>query len=256
VPPDQVIAPVETALEAGYRLIDTAAAYGNEEGVGKAIANSGIPRDELFVTTKLWNSDHGYDSALRAFDRSLQQLGLEFIDLYLIHWPMPARRDQVETWRALERIHAEGRSRSIGVSNFTVHDLNRLRSEATVVPAVNQIELHPRFPQDELRAYHEEHQILTEAWSLIGQGQGLLDDPTIRSVAEAHGKTSAQVVLRWHVQLGNIAIPKSVTPQRIRENFEVFDFELDDGEMALLSALSGGEHAGRIGPDPAHFNVT
>ena len=256
VPPDQVIAPVETALDAGYRLIDTAAAYGNEEGVGKAISNSGIARDELFVTTKLWNSDHGYDNALRAFDRSLQKLGLEFIDLYLIHWPMPARGDQVETWRALEKIYEEGRSRSIGVSNFTVHDLNRLRTEATVVPAVNQIELHPRFPQDELRAYHADHQIATEAWSPIGQGQGLLEDPTIRSIAQAHDKTPAQIVLHWHVQLGNVVIPKSVTPQRIRENFEVFDFELDDGEMALLSSLSGGEHAGRIGPDPAHFNAT
>ncbi len=256
VPPDQVIEPVEAALEAGYRLIDTAAAYGNEEGVGKALSNSGIARDELFVTTKLWNSDHGHDAALRAFDQSLEKLGLEFVDLYLIHWPMPARSDQVETWQALEKIYAEGRARSIGVSNFTIHDLNRLRSEATVVPAVNQIELHPRFPQDELRAYHREHQIATEAWSPIGQGQGLLEDPTIGSVAAAHAKTPAQVVLRWHLQLGNVAIPKSVTPQRIRENLEVFDFELDDGEMAVLTALSGHEHAGRVGPDPAHFNAT
>jgi diketogulonate reductase-like aldo/keto reductase len=256
VPPDQVIAPVEAALDAGYRLIDTAAAYGNEEGVGKAIAGSGIARDELFVTTKLWNSDHGYDNALSAFDRSLDKLGLEFVDLYLIHWPMPGRNDQIETWRALEKVYEEGRARSIGVSNFTIHDLNRLRTEATVVPAVNQIELHPRFPQDELRAYHADHQIVTEAWSPIGQGQGLLEDPTIRSIADAHGKTPAQIVLHWHVQLGNVVIPKSVNPERIRENFDVFDFELDDGEMAVLTALSGGEHAGRIGPDPAHFNAT
>jgi 2,5-diketo-D-gluconate reductase A len=247
VPPDEVIEPVETALAAGYRLIDTAAAYGNEEGVGKAIAGSGIPREELFVTTKLWNSDHGYDNALRAFDKSLQKLGLDFVDLYLIHWPMPARSDQVDTWRALEKVYEEGRARSIGVSNFTIHDLNRLRSEATVVPAVNQIEL---------RAYHREHQIATEAWSPIGQGQGLLEDPTIHSVAEAHGKTSAQVVLRWHLQLGNVAIPKSVTPERIRENLEVTDFELDDGEMAMLTAMSSQQGAGRIGPDPAHFNAT
>ncbi len=256
VPPDQVIEPVETALEAGYRLIDTAAAYGNEDGVGKALANSGIDRDELFVTTKLWNADHGYDNALRAFDTSLSKLGLDVVDLYLIHWPTPGRGDFVETWKALEKIYAEGRARSIGVSNFTVHHLNRLRSEATVVPAVNQIELHPRFPQDELRAYHREHQIATEAWSPIGQGQGLLDDPTVKTVAHAHGKSPAQVVLRWHLQLGNVVIPKSVTPQRIRENLEVFDFELDDGEMAVLSSLSGGEHAGRIGPDPDHFNAT
>ena len=259
VPPDQVIEPVETALEAGYRLIDTAAAYGNEDGVGKALANSGINRDELFVTTKLWNADHGFDSALRAFDTSLSKLGLDVVDLYLIHWPTPGRGDFVETWKALEKIYAEGRARSIGVSNFTIHHLNRLRSEATVVPAVNQIELHPRFPQDELRAYHREHQIATEAWSPIGQGQGLLDDPTVKTVADAHGKSPAQVVLRWHLQLGgsgHVVIPKSVTPQRIRENLEVFDFELDDGEMAVLSSLSGGEHAGRIGPDPDHFNAT
>ena len=259
VPPDQVIEPVETALEAGYRLIDTAAAYGNEDGVGKALANSGIDRDELFVTTKLWNADHGFDSALRAFDTSLSKLGLDVVDLYLIHWPTPGRGDFVETWKALEKIYAEGRARSIGVSNFTIHHLNRLRSEATVVPAVNQIELHPRFPQDELRAYHREHQIATEAWSPIGQGQGLLDDPTVKTVADAHGKSPAQVVLRWHLQLGgsgHVVIPKSVTPQRIRENLEVFDFELDDGEMAVLSSLSGGEHAGRIGPDPDHFNAT
>lgn len=256
VPPDQVIEPVETALEAGYRLIDTAAAYGNEDGVGKALANSGINRDELFVTTKLWNADHGYDNALRAFDTSLSKLGLDVVDLYLIHWPTPGRGDFVETWKALEKIYAEGRARSIGVSNFTVHHLNRLRSQATVVPAVNQIELHPRFPQDELRAYHREHQIATEAWSPIGQGQGLLDDPTVKTVADAHGKSPAQAVLRWHLQLGNVVIPKSVTPQRIRENLEVFDFELDDGEMAVLSSLSGGEHAGRIGPDPDHFNAT
>jgi 2,5-diketo-D-gluconate reductase A len=256
VPPDQVIEPVETALEAGYRLIDTAAAYGNEDGVGKALANSGIDRDELFVTTKLWNADHGFDDALRAFDTSLSKLGLDVVDLYLIHWPTPGRGNFVETWKALEKIYAEGRARSIGVSNFTIHHLNRLRSEATIVPAVNQIELHPRFPQDELRAYHREHQIATEAWSPIGQGQGLLEDPTVTSVAQAHGKSPAQTVLRWHLQLGNVVIPKSVTRQRIRENLEVFDFELDDGEMAVLSSLSGQQHAGRIGPDPEHFNQT
>ncbi len=252
VPPDEVIEPVTTAIEAGYRLIDTAAAYQNEEGVGKAIANAGVPRDELFITTKLWNPDQGYDQALAAFDASIGKLGLDVVDLYLIHWPTPARDLYVETWKAFEKLYEEGRVRAIGVSNFTIHTLNRLREESGIVPAVNQIELHPRWPQEELRAYHQEHQIATEAWSPIGQGKGLLEDPYVGSVAQAHGKTPAQVVLRWHLQLGNIAIPKSVTPARIRENLELFDFELDEGEMATLSALSP---SGRVGPDPEHFNL-
>ena len=248
VPPDQVIEPVSTALEAGYRLIDTAAAYQNEEGVGKAIAASGIPRDELFVTTKLWNGDQGYDETLRAFDASLDKLGLDRVDLYLIHWPLPMKGAYVDTWKAFEKIYAEGRASSIGVSNFTEQHLGRLFAETDVVPAVNQIELHPRFPQDAMRAFHDQHGIVTEAYSPIGQGP-LLEDPTVVGVARAHDRSAAQVVLRWHVQRGTVVIPKSVTPERIRSNIELFDFSLDTGEMAALSSLAGE----RIAPDPDTF---
>jgi 2,5-diketo-D-gluconate reductase A len=251
VPPDEVVEPVATALRAGYRLIDTAAVYGNEEGVGKAIAESGLARDEMFITTKLWNSEQGYDSTLRAFDASLEKLGLETVDLYLIHWPTPARELYVDTWKALTKLYEDGRTRAIGVSNFTIHTLNKLREESLIIPAVNQIELHPHWPQAELRAYHQEHQIATQAWSPIGQGKGLLDDPQVIALAKAHDRSPAQVVLRWHIQLGIIAIPKSVTPTRIAENLELFDFELDEGEMATLSSLSPK----RVGPDPATFNM-
>jgi 2,5-diketo-D-gluconate reductase A len=251
VPPDEVVKPVATALQAGYRLIDTAAVYENETGVGKAIAESGVARDELFITTKLWNSDQGYDSTLRAFDASLEKLGLETVDLYLIHWPTPARDLYVDTWKALTKLYEDGRTRAIGVSNFTIHTLNRLREESLIIPAVNQIELHPHWPQAELRAYHQEHQIATQAWSPIGQGKGLLDDPQVIALAKSHDRTPAQVVLRWHMQLGIIAIPKSVTPSRISENLDVFDFDLDDGELAILSSLAPK----RVGPDPATFNV-
>jgi 2,5-diketo-D-gluconate reductase A len=251
VPPDEVVEPVATALRAGYRLIDTAAVYGNEEGVGKAIAESGLARDEMFITTKLWNSEQGYDSTLRAFDASLEKLGLETVDLYLIHWPTPARELYVDTWKALTKLYEDGRTRAIGVSNFTIHTLNKLREESLIIPAVNQIELHPHWPQAELRAYHQEHQIATQAWSPIGQGKGLLDDPQVIALAKAHDRSPAQVVLRWHIQLGIIAIPKSVTPSRIAENLELFDFELDEGEMATLSSLSPK----RVGPDPATFNM-
>jgi 2,5-diketo-D-gluconate reductase A len=253
VPPDEVIDPVRTAIEAGYRLIDTAAMYGNEEGVGKAIAESGVDRDELFITTKLDNSDHGYDAALAAFDTSMTKLGLDVLDLYLIHWPLPKRDDYVETWKAFEKLYADGRVRSIGVSNFGTNHLNRLFAETNVKPVINQIELHPGFPQTELRAFHAENEMLTEAWSPIGQGQGLLDDPTLGAIAERIGKSPAQVVLRWHVQHGLVVIPKSVTPSRIKENLDVFDFELSDDDMAALSDLSG---PGRVGPDPATFNPT
>ena len=251
VPPDEVVEPVAEALSAGYRLIDTAAAYGNEEGVGKAITDSGVPRDELFVTTKLANPDHGYDSTLKAFDTSMQKLGLERLDLYLIHWPLPMHDRYVDTWKAFEKLYADGRVRAIGVSNFTEHHLNRLRAETGIIPALNQVELHPRFPQVQLREYHDEHQIVTEAWSPIGQGQGLLDDSAVRQLAEVAGRTAAQVVLRWHMQHGIIAIPKSVTPSRIRSNLELFDFELTDEQMSILSGLSGGK---RIGPDPDTFD--
>jgi 2,5-diketo-D-gluconate reductase A len=247
VPAEEVVDPVRAALDAGYRLIDTATLYGNEEGVGRAIADSGLARDEIFVTTKLWNSDHGYDRTLRAFDHSLKLLGLDVIDLYLIHWPMPARDRYVDTWRALERIYADGRARAIGVSNFTVAHLERVLAEGDVVPAVNQIELHPGLTQDELRAVHAQHGITTEAWSPLGRGQGLLDRPEVLRIAEAHARTPAQVVLRWHLQQGIVVIPKSVHVERIRENADIFGFDLTADEMASVSALDG---PGRIGPDP------
>jgi diketogulonate reductase-like aldo/keto reductase len=252
VPPDEVVAPVATALEAGYRLIDTAAVYGNEKGVGQAIADSGVPRSELFVTTKLWNSKQGYDTTLRAFDSSMHKLGLETLDLYLIHWPAPGLDRYVETWKAFEQLYADGRVRAIGVSNFTERHLKRLRAETDIVPAINQVELHPRFPQDELRAFHDEHDIVTEAWSPIGQGQGLLEDPVVVGIADRVGRTPAQVVLRWHIQRGTVVIPKSVTPDRIRSNIQVFDFELDAADMGALTAMGGDQ---RIGPDPEEFNL-
>lgn len=252
VPPADTERVVSTALETGYRSIDTAAAYHNEEGVGRAIAASGLPRDELFVTTKLWNADHGYTEALRAFDQSMRRLGLDTLDLYLIHWPVPAADRYVDTWKALEKLAADGRVRSIGVSNFRAEHLNRLFAETGTVPAVNQVELHPRFPQAELRAIHAEHGIVTEAWSPLAQGGELLSDPTIARLAEQHGATPAQLVLRWHLQIGNIVIPKSVHPQRMRENLDVFGFELSADDLAAIASLDTGK---RIGPDPATMNL-
>ncbi|MFF3948146.1 aldo/keto reductase [Streptomyces sp. NPDC001902] len=251
VPDDEAATAVATALEAGYRSIDTAALYRNERGTGRAIAASAIPREELFVTTKLWNTDQGHDNALRAFDASLDKLGLDYVDLYLIHWPTPARGLYGETWRALEKIHADGRARAIGVSNFPVAQLQHLLDEGGVVPALNQIELHPNLPQGGLRAFHAGHGIATEAWSPLGQGRGLLDEPALAALAAKHGRTPAQVVLRWHLQLGNVVIPKSVTPSRIRENIDVFGFELDGEDLAAIDALDNG---GRLGPDPTSFN--
>lgn len=241
---------VTTALEAGYRSIDTAKIYGNEQGVGRALRASGLPREQLFVTTKLWNTEHQYDKALRAFDDSLASLGLDYLDLYLMHWPVPSQDLYTEAWRAMEKLYADKRVRAIGVSNFTVQTMSRLLDEFDVVPAVNQIELHPHFPQEELRKLHAVHDIATEAWSPLGQGKGLLDDPVLARVAAKHGKSPAQVVLRWHLQLGNVVIPKSVTPARIAENIAVFDFTLDDEDMAAIATLDNG---GRIGPDPAVF---
>ncbi|WP_433858977.1 aldo/keto reductase [Streptomyces kronopolitis] len=249
---DQAFTAVGQALEAGYRSIDTAAIYGNEEGTGKALAASGLPREELFVTTKLWNGDQGHDATLRAFDTSLSKLGLEYVDLYLIHWPLPSRDTYVDTYRALEKIQAGGRARAIGVSNFLPGHLERLLGETSVVPAVNQIELHPQFQQAESRAFHARHNVVTEAWSPLGQGKGLLEHATLAELAAKHGKTPAQVVLRWHLQLGNVVIPKSVTPSRIAENIDVFDFELDDTDLATLAALDSGN---RLGPDPATFDA-
>lgn len=250
VPDDETTAAVSAALEAGYRSIDTAAIYGNEVGVGRALAASGIPREELFVTTKLWNADQGYDATLAAFDASLAKLGLDHVDLYLIHWPTPAHDLYPESWRALEKLAADGRIRAAGVSNFQPAHLRRLLETGTLVPAVNQIELHPGLQQAELRAFHAEHSIATEAWSPLAQG-ALLTEEALVSIAERHGKSPAQVVLRWHLQLGNIVIPKSVTPERIRQNFDVFDFALSAADMDAVAALDRGM---RTGPDPDTLN--
>jgi 2,5-diketo-D-gluconate reductase A len=253
VPPEETQRAVESALEAGYRHIDTAAAYRNEKGVGAALAASGLPREEYFVTTKLWNSQQGHDSTLTAFEASLDRLGLDHVDLYLIHWPIHAEGLFIDTWRAFEQIHGEEAARTIGVSNFRIEDLELLQRETQTLPTVNQIELHPRLQQADLRAWHAEHGIVTEAWSPLAQG-ALLDEETIVSVAEAHGRTPAQAILRWHLQLGNVVIPKSVRPERIRENIELFDFELSDEEMAAIggssqrpAAASGQRIAGESG---------
>ncbi|MEV7324955.1 aldo/keto reductase [Streptomyces sp. NPDC093970] len=250
VPDTETTAAVTGALRAGYRSIDTAAIYGNERGVGQALADSGIARDELFVTTKLWNSEQGYDSTLAAFDASLDRLGLDHVDLYLIHWPTPARDLYIDTWRALEKLYADGRTRAIGVSNFQPAHLERLLGAASVVPAVNQVELHPGLQQAALREFHARHGIATEAWSPLAQG-AVLKDETITAIAAAHGRSPAQVVLRWHLQIGNVVIPKSVTDTRIRENFDVFDFELTPQEIEAIGALDRGM---RTGPDPDTLN--
>jgi 2,5-diketo-D-gluconate reductase A len=252
VPPDDTQRAVEEALAIGYRHIDTAAAYRNEAGVGAAVAASGLPREELFITTKLWNSEQGYDSALAGFDKSLGRLGLQHVDLYLIHWPMPGAGLYLDTWRAFEKIHSEGGSRSIGVSNFRIEDLETLEREADEMPTVNQIELHPRLQQPELRAWHAGHGVATEAYSPLAQG-GVLEDETIATIAAHHDRSPAQTILRWHLQLGNIVIPKSVTPERIRENFEIADFELSEDDMAAIARLDSGE---RTGPDPSNFEVS
>ena len=252
VPDAETAAAVGTALEAGYRSIDTAAIYGNEKGTGAAIAASGLRREDLFVTTKLWNSDQGHDRTLAGFDASLEKLGLDHVDLYLIHWPTPERDTYLDTWRALGKIVADGRARAIGVSNFKPAHLRRLIDETGVVPAVNQVELHPLLQQQELRAFHAEHGIATEAWSPLAQGS-LLQHPVLTGIAQRLGRTPAQVILRWHLQLGTIVIPKSVTPERIRQNADVFGFTLDEADMTAVTALDQGD-AGRIGPDPDSVN--
>jgi diketogulonate reductase-like aldo/keto reductase len=249
IPESETFDAVTNALDAGYRSIDTAAAYRNERAVGRAIADSELDRDEIFVTTKLWNGEQGYDSTLSAFEASMGRLDLEALDLYLIHWPVPSKNLYSETWRAFELLYAEGRVRTIGVSNFQVDHLERLFDEHGVVPAINQIELHPYLRQDELREFHAENGILTEAWSPIAQG-AVLEDPVIMAIADELGKTPAQVVLRWHVQLGNVVIPKSVTPSRIVENTKLFDFELSEAHM---EAIAGLERDFRTGPDPDRF---
>jgi 2,5-diketo-D-gluconate reductase A len=251
VPPDDTQRAVETALAAGYRHLDTAAAYRNERGVAAAMATSGIPREEIFLTTKLWNTEQGFDSTLAAFEKSIEALDTAHVDLYLIHWPVPSRDLYMDTWRAFERIHAEGGARTIGVSNFRIADLERLRREAEVMPTINQIELHPLLQQAELRAWHTEHSVATEAWSPLAQGE-VLQDETLVTIAARHGRTVAQVILRWHLQLGNVVIPKSVTPERIRENLDIFDFELSGDDLAAIARLEAGH---RTGPDPETFGA-
>lgn len=249
IPPKETEVAVSEALAAGYRHIDTAAAYRNEGGVGEALRASGIPREELYVATKCWNDDQGYEQAKRACRASLERLELSHLDLYLIHWPVPAHDRYVETWKAFVELQQEGLVRSIGVSNFEPEHLERVTAETGVTPAINQVELHPYFQQAGLRREHERLGVLTEAWSPLGQGLEL-EDPTILEIARAHGRTPAQAIVRWHLQLGNVVIPKSVTPERIRENIDVFGFELSEQEMESLAALDAGR---RIGPDPNTF---
>jgi diketogulonate reductase-like aldo/keto reductase len=249
VPPDETEEVVACALSVGYRHLDTAAAYRNEAAVGQAVRASGLDRSEVFVTTKCFNDDHGKEKAKRAFKKSLERLELEHIDLYLIHWPVPAHDLYVETWEAFIELQSEGLIRAIGVSNFQPAQLERLVAQTGVTPAINQIELHPHFQQAGLRHEHEQLAIVTEAWSPLGQGEEL-DDPVIVELAEAHSKTPAQAVIRWHLQLGNVVIPKSVTPARIEENFDVFDFQLSGAELDAIKALDAGR---RLGPDPDTF---
>lgn len=254
VPPAQTQETVETAFAVGYRHIDTAQMYGNEEGVGAAVAASGIPREELYITTKLNNAFHRPEDARRTFAESLDRLGLDRVDLFLIHWPLPTRYDGdfVSTWRALAEFVEDGRATSIGVSNFQPAHLDRIVEETGVVPVVNQIEVHPYFGNEEARAASHRHDVVVEAWSPIAQGQ-VLDDPTIAEIATAHGKTPSQVTLRWHVQRGDIVFPKSMHEARMRENFEIFDFELTDEQVAAITALDRGE-SGRRGPNPDTFD--
>jgi 2,5-diketo-D-gluconate reductase A len=243
---------VVQAFEAGFRHIDTAKIYGNEAGVGRAIARSGLKPEDIFVTTKLWNADQGYESTLKAFEESLERLGLETLDMYLIHWQQPKQDKYVDTWKALIELQKQGRVKTIGVSNFTKEGLQRLIDETGVVPAINQIELHPFFSQAELRKFNASKGILTQAWSPLGQGGELLESPVIAQIAAKHGATPAQVVIAWHLAIGNVVIPKSVTESRIRENYAALDVTLDETDIQAINGLdNSAEGAGRIGPDPA-----
>jgi 2,5-diketo-D-gluconate reductase A len=251
VPEDEVVAAVLTAITTGYRSIDTARIYGNEEGVGQAVAQTDVSRDELFITTKVWNDDQGFDSTLAAFDASMKRLGLNTLDLYLIHWPTPEKGTYVDTWKALLRLREEGRVRAVGVCNFEVDHLQRLKDETGELPAINQVELHPYLQQEKLRAFHAANGILTEAWSPLASGGDVLSDEVIARVAAKHGVTPAQAILRWHVEIGNVVIPKSVTPSRIAENFDLFGFALDADDLAAIATL---DRSHRTGPDPVEFN--
>ncbi len=254
IDPAETAGAVQEALRVGYRHLDTAELYHNEAGVGEGLRASGLDRREVFLTSKLDNGFHAPDDARRAFDDTLSALGTDYIDLFLIHWPLPGQYDGdfVSTWQALEGFYREGRARSIGVSNFQVHHLRRLTSETTILPAVNQIEVHPYLANEEVRAYCIEHRIAVEAWSPIAQG-GVLQDPTILTIANRVGRSAAQVTLRWHIQRGDIIFPKSTHPARVKENFELFDFELTDADLSAISALDKGED-GRTGPNPDQFN--
>lgn len=242
---------VLTALRLGYRHIDTAAIYGNERGIGEGLARAGVPRGELYITTKLWNDRQGYDETLKAFDESLQRLGLDYVDLYLIHWPCPERNRFLDSWKAMLRLREEGRIQSVGVSNFREEEIEAVIMETGVVPAVNQIEVHPWLQQRALRELGTYKGIATEAWSPLAQGGELLADPVVRDLAAKHGKTPAQVILRWHVQQGSIIFPKSSNPARIEENAAIFDFQLDEADLQRIAGLERGQ---RLGPDPATFN--
>ncbi|KRB62811.1 oxidoreductase [Rhizobium sp. Root708] len=246
--PADIAAPtVRTAIAAGYRHVDTAAIYENEDGVGEGIKSSGVPRSDIFLTTKLWNDNQGYDATLTAFDKSLKRLGTDYVDLYLIHWPAPTRNRYVDTWKAFIQLKKDGRARSIGVSNFYPEHIDRLVAETGVVPVINQIELHPDFQQKASQAAHKKLDIATQSWSPLGQGK-LIDHPVIGGIARKHGKTPAQTIVRWHMDSGLVVIPKSVTPSRIEENFQVFDFALDDDDMAAIAKLD--DIGARMGPDP------
>jgi 2,5-diketo-D-gluconate reductase A len=249
---DEAHRSVLIALETGYRHVDTAWMYQNEAGVGLALAESDVPREDVFVTTKLWNSEQGYDTTMRSFDESMDRLGLDVLDLYLIHWPVPRKDAYVDTWRTFQKLRDDGRVRVIGTSNFHQAHLERLREETGELPAINQIELHPFLVQQELRDFHAANGIVTEAWSPLASGGGVLTDPTVDAIAKAHGVTPAQAILRWHLQLGNVGIPKSVHAERIRENFDVFGFGLSADEVDSITALDRGE---RTGPNPDRFNL-
>lgn len=247
---EEAVSAVKFALELGYRSIDTAAVYRNEEGVGQAIAEFSIPREELFITTKVWNSEQGYETTLAAFDESMEKLGLDYLDLYLVHWPMPEKGKYKETWKALEKLYKDGRIRAIGVSNFQIHHLEDLMADCEVVPMVNQVEYHPRLTQKELHDFCKKNKIQLEAWSPLMQGQ-LLDDPTLMEIANKYNKSVAQVILRWDLQNEVVTIPKSVKPERMKENADIFDFELSTEDMKKINSLNEDR---RVGPNPDEFN--